>query len=126
MEGNNIKIGDKLYVVSCIDWSDFEIGEWIVEDSYDMAGIRMFRCRKCGELDEYLYFSTTSDDWIMRGGDDAKYVAFSQNDRELLYNYLVNRAEFEKLRIEKEIGLLTSKLNNLNQNIKSTRELRPL
>lgn len=30
MEGNNIKIGDKLYAVSCIDWSDFEIGEWIV------------------------------------------------------------------------------------------------
>lgn len=123
--GFNIQVGDKLYAVSTIDCTDFEISEWIVEDSYDIAGISMYRCRKYRETDEYIYFWETLVEWVMHGGNDAEYTAFKSEDRDMLYNFLINRGEFiEKPKLEREIDILTKKMSKLNQNIDEAKKMR--
>lgn len=124
MGKNTIEIADKLFAVNTIDCFDFDISEWIVEDMYNVAGINLFRCRKCQETDEYIYFWGTSVEWIMQGGNDAEYTAFKAEDRDMLYNFLINRGEcIEKAKLEREIDILTKKISKLNQNIDEAKKM---
>ena len=54
----------------------------------------------------------------------AMDTAFKSEDRDMLYNLLINRGEFiEKPKLEREIDILTKKINNLNQNIDEAKKI---
>ena len=119
----DIQPGDKLFAVKAYSYDDFNVTEWIVEEAYAVAGIQLYKCRKCGEVDEYVHF------WenlvMIVGGDDMEYIAFAHDEKDMLYNYMVNRAEVvAKCDLEKKIEILKQKLNDLNHNIDEAKKMR--
>lgn len=121
--GFNIQISDKLFAVKTDSYDDFDITEWIVEEIYTIAGIQLYKCRKCGEVDEYIHFW---ESWgMIVGGEDMEYIAFTKDEKDMLYNYMVNRAEVvAKCDLEKKIETLKQKLNDLNRNIDEAKRMR--
>lgn len=121
--GFNIQVGDKLFAVKTNFYDDFDITEWIVEEIYTIAGIELYKCRKSGEVDEYVHFWEA---WgSIFGGDDTEYIAFTDDEKDMLYNYLVNRAEtVMKCDLEKKFETLKQELNELNRNINEAKKLR--